>query len=481
MTELHYKSATELVALLDAREIGARELLDHFAARIDAHNPAINAIVWQDMDRARKEADASDARRAKGETMGPLDGLPVTVKESYNLTGSPTTWGVPEHRDNIASSDSTTVARYRAAGAVVFGKTNVPLMLSDWQSFNAIYGTCNNPWDLSRTPGGSSGGSAAALAAGLTGLEAGSDIGASIRNPAHYCGVAGHKPTYGIVSARGQSLPGNHSASDISVVGPMARSAADLELALGVTSGADGAMARGWTLTLPGPRKERLADYRIGVMVSNEEAEVDRAYQERITELADWLKSEGATVDMHVVPVPAAEAMEIYTLLLRAATSKRMSDAQIAAARTERESLPDSAIPYHRRMLDGQLMSHRDWLQLDDRRHALIGQWEAWFEDYDLFLCPAASSAAFPHDQEGERHYRTIPVNGKAQPSVDQLFWAGYSCVFYMPGTVVPIGLTNGLPVGIQIVGRQFDDLTCLHLARLIEDGYYRFTPPPGY
>ena len=269
MTEIHYQSATELMARLDAREVGARELLEHFLDRVERHNQAINAIIWRDADRARAEADASDRRRAAGEATGPLDGLPVTVKESFDLTGSPTTWGVPEFRDNIAAADSAVVEKYRAAGAVVFGKTNVPLMLSDWQSFNSLHGTCSNPWDLTRTPGGSSGGSAAALAAGLTGLDAGSDIGASIRNPAHYCGVFGHKPTWEIVSGRGQVLPGDHAPTDIAVVGPLARSASDLKLALGLLAGADGPTARGWRLELPEPRRQRLRDYRVGVLLSD--------------------------------------------------------------------------------------------------------------------------------------------------------------------------------------------------------------------
>lgn len=482
MTETHFKSATELMAMLEAREIGARELLDLYLDRIETHNPAVNAIIWQDAERARAEADSSDARRARGESVGPLDGLPVTVKESFDLTGSPTTWGAPDFADNIASKDSAVVAKYRAAGAVVFGKTNVPLMLSDWQSYNDIYGTCNNPWDLGRTPGGSSGGSAAALAAGMTGLEAGSDIGASIRNPAHYCGVTGHKPTYEIVSGRGQSLPGDHSGTDIAVVGPLARSAADLKLAMSLLAGADGPMARGWKLELPGPRKQALEDFRVGVMLSDDEAEVDQPYQDAIAALARWLEGEGCAVEVGAKPAfSSAEAMEVYTMLLRGATSKRMTDAKLEQAKADLANLPPDAIPYRRRMLEAQTMGHRDWLRWNDRRHVLMQGWEEWFETYDLLLCPAASSAAFPHDQAGERHDRTITVNGKPQPVVDQLFYAGYPCGYYLPATVVPIGLAGGLPVGIQIVGRRFDDLTCLQMAGLIEEGYYRFTAPPGY
>ena len=482
MSEIHYQSATRLMSLLDARKIGARELLDHFLDRVERHNQAINAVIWQDADRARAEADASDRRRAAGEATGPLEGLPVTVKESFDLAGAPTTWGDPAFRGNTADTDSAVVEKYRAAGAAVFGKTNVPFMLSDWQSFNAMHGTCNNPWDLARTPGGSSGGSAAALAAGLTGLDAGSDIGASIRNPAHYCGVFGHKPTWEIVSGRGQALPGDRAPTDIAVVGPLARSAADLKLAMDLLSGADGPAARGWRLELPGPRKPGLRDYRVGVLLSDPQAEVEQSYQDAIAALARWLEGEGATVEVDAKPdFPTGEAMEVYTMLLRAATSKRLSDEVMAQAREDLSRLPSDVIAYRRRMLEAQTMLHRDWLRWNERRHALMVGWEAWFETFDLLLCPAASSPAFPHDQAGERHDRTITVNGRSQPVVDQLFWAGYPCGYYLPSTVAPIGLADGLPVGIQIVARQYDDLTCLHMAGLIEEGYYRFTPPPGY
>ena len=483
MTDTAFASATALAGMLDRKEISARELIDLYLGRIEAHDPTLNAIVWMDADAARAEADASDARRASGTLKGPLDGIPVSVKESFDVTGSPTTWGVVEFKDNIASSDSNVVARYRAAGANVFAKTNVPFMLSDWQSFNAIYGTTNNPWDLSRSPGGSSGGTAVALAAGMTGLDAGSDIGASIRNPAHYCGICGHKPTMDIISGRGQALPGDATGTDIAVVGPMARSAEDLKLALGILAGSDSAMARGWTLTLPGPRKTALKDFKVSVVVNDPESEVDQAVQDAILALAKWLEAEGATVVMDARPAfSSAEAMEIYTMLLRSATSKRMTDAVMQESRDALAALPPDASPYRRRMLEAQLMGHRDWLNWNDRRHRLNAGWEAFFSDYDLMLCPAAASAAFPHDQEGERHDRTIEVNGKQLPTTDQLFWAGYPGVSYLPGTVVPAGVTPaGLPVGVQIVGREFDDFTCLQMAGLIEEGYYRFTPPPAY
>src|SRR5258706_11456367 len=239
MTDLSFRSAAALAAEIRAKTIGCRELLELYLGRVQRLNPALNAILPTDIPSARQRADAADAALKRGEIAGPLHGVPMTVKESFDAIGMPTTWGLPELKDNIPTRDSLAVERFRRAGAVLFGKTNVPVLLADWQSYNPVYGTTNNPWDVTRSPGGSSGGSAAALAAGLTGLEAGSDIGASIRNPAHYCGVWGHKPTYGICPPAGQALPGNVAPSDISVIGPMARGAADLALGLEVMAGAD--------------------------------------------------------------------------------------------------------------------------------------------------------------------------------------------------------------------------------------------------
>src|SRR5512136_938222 len=221
---LAFQSAKALAARIRRGKLGSRELLDLFLARIEKYNPKLNAVIATDLKAARTRARAADEALAKGEMWGPLHGVPMTIKESFDAVRMPTTWGLPELKDNYPKRDALAVERFRNAGAVLFGKTNVPTMLADWQTFNAIYGTTNNPWDVSRVPGGSSGGSAAALAAGLTGLEAGSDIGASIRNPAHYCGVFGHKPSYRIVSPQGQAFPAIVSESDISVVGPLERS-----------------------------------------------------------------------------------------------------------------------------------------------------------------------------------------------------------------------------------------------------------------
>src|SRR5207244_5633377 len=268
-----------------------------------------------------------DRALAKRDVWGPLHGVPMTIKESYDVAGLPTTWGVPASKNNIATTNAVAVDRLLGAGVVLFGKTNVPLYLADWQSFNAIYGTTNNPWDVTRAPGGSSGGSAAALAAGLTGLEAGSVIGASIRNPAHYCGVWGHKPTYGICPPAGQALPGNVAPSDISVIGPMARSAADLALGLEVMAGADAIDGAGWRLELPPPRRKTLKEYRVAIMLNDPNAEVDREVQDVLQRLADFLARSGAQVSDRARPaIDTAVAARLYVRLLRAATSGRQSD-----------------------------------------------------------------------------------------------------------------------------------------------------------
>jgi amidase len=393
----------------------------------------------------------------------------MTVKESFDLPGLPTTWGLPQQRNNVPRKPALAVERLERAGAVVFGKTNVPTWLADWQSFNPLYGTTNNPWDLGRTPGGSSGGSAAALAAGLTGLELGSDIGASIRDPAHYCGVCGHKPTFEIAPRDGQGLPGNYSPGDISVIGPLARSALDLEVALNVIAAPNARHARGLRLALPKPSKKGLKEYRVAVMLTAPSADVDATVQHSIEALAKWLRKQGARVDMKARPVDPTLAHEAFIMLLRAATSGRLSEEQHEAMSRERAALKDRA-DYYAWHVRANTMSHWEWLRWDNLRHQMIGQWEAFFERFDLLLCPTAATTAFPHNQEGERWERMIDVNGTPQPSTTQLFWAGYSGMAFLPSTVAPVGLgEDGLPVGVQIVGPLYADLTCIAFAQLIE------------
>ncbi len=483
MLDIPFRSAKKLASMIRTKKIGCLELLDLYLERVNRYNPTINAIVVTDLEKARKRAKQADRALAKGKRLGPLHGVPMTIKESFDVAGLPTTWGVPGYKDNYPSKNALAVDRFLAAGAVLFGKTNVPLYLADWQTFNDIYGTTSNPWDVTRVPGGSSGGSAAALAAGLTGLEAGSDIGASIRNPAHYCGVYGHKPTYGIASPRGQALPGIIAAGDITVVGPLARSAADLALALNVMAGPDDIDGHGWHLRLPKPRKPALREFKVAVVYDDPEAEVDEKVQQQLRGLVTFLRKNKVKVAENVRPdIDSRDAHRNYIQLLRAATSGRMTQDAFKQNLLALESLKPDDEGYQAQMIRGQAMYHKQWLAHNETRHRMRLAWAELFREYDLFLCPIATTAAFPHNQQGERWERMVMVNGKPQPSTTQMFWAGYSCNVYLPSTVAPIGLTaEGLPVGVQIVGPQYGDHTCIHFAGLLEREYQGFVPPPGF
>jgi amidase len=483
MLDIPFRSAKQLAADIKKKKIGSLELLDLYLARVEKYDGALNAVVVRDFDRARTRARAADRALARRQVWGPLHGVPMTIKESYDVAGLPTTWGVPAYAKNVATKNAIAVDRLLGAGVVLFGKTNVPLFLADWQSYNAIYGTTNNPWDLARAPGGSSGGSGAALAAGLTGLEAGSDIGSSIRNPAHFCGVYGHKPTWGIVPRTGQALPWQTAAVDIDVVGPLARSTDDLELALSVMAGPDEIEAAGWQLRLAPAQQKQLRDFKVALMLDAPGIAVDREVQDRLQALADFLGRQKTKVNDRARPdIDTGEAFAVYTRLLRAATSDRQSDADFEQNAAIVRGLAVSDQSYYARATRAAVLSHRDWLAANETRHRMRRAWAEFFTKYDLLLCPVAGTAAFPHDQKGERYERTLVVNGKRVPVTDHLFWAGYTGAFYLPSTAAPCGLTpGGLPVGVQIVGPQYGDLRCLAFARLLERQFQAFVPPPGY
>lgn len=469
--------------MLRAHKISSRELLADCLSQYARHNDAINAVIFTDVERAQKAAVAADRRLKKGVALSPFDGVPMTIKESFDWSGTPSTWGDPALMDNIATKDAVALTRMTDAGAVLYGKTNVPLALSDWQSFNAIYGTTNNPWDVTRTPGGSSGGAAAALATGMSALEVGSDIGASIRNPAHYCGVFGHKPTYGVVPYRGHLMPGSVSISDITVAGPLARSAKDLTAMMNVLVGSEGIEQRGVTFTLPKASQKTFKDFRVAIKLSSEVSEVDQSYQDLLISLGQFLKKKTRKLSWEAVPdFDDAEAYENYITLLRSTATKRMADAEIEEAARKAKSFDADDKTYVAMMARAFGLSHGGWLRANERRHQMRYIWDAFFDEWDVLLCPCAASAAWPHNQVGERHERFIPVNGKMLSTIDQRFWAGYSCNFYLPSTVAPLGLTpEGLPCGVQIITREYGDYASLRFAELMEKEWRSFVVPPGY
>jgi amidase len=483
MHDLAFRSAKQLASLIRRKKVGCLELLDLYLDRIERYNAGINAVIFMDLKSARQRARAADRALAAGNIWGPLHGVPMTVKDSFDVVGMPTTWGIAEYKNNYPRKNAVVVDRLCQAGAVIFGKTNVPWYLADWQTFNKIYGTTNNPWDTTRVPGGSSGGSAAALAAGITGLEVGSDIGASIRNPAHYCGVFGHKPTFGVVTPCGQALPGVVATADIAAVGPMARSADDLALAMDVIGGPDAIDGVGWRLQLPRPQKKALGDFKVAVIYTDAEAEVDGAVQKKIRAMVRFLRKNKVRVSEKARPkIDAREAHRNYIKLLRGATVSGLTSEEFQKNVQASKRLKPNAVDYRAQMLRAQAMYHRDWHKFNEDRHKMRLAWAEFFRAYDLLLCPAAATTAFPHNQKGERWERMVLVNGKPQPSTTQMFWAGYSCNFYLPSTVAPLGLAaDDLPVGIQIVGPQYGDYTCIHFAGLLEREFQGFIPPPGF
>lgn len=448
-----------------------------------ARNPAVNAMVLADFEAAREAAAESDARRQAGRSRGPLDGLPFSIKESFDVEGWPTTCGVPARAAHRAAGDAAVVERLRAQGAVLLGKTNVPLGLRDWQSYNAIYGTTRNPHDPSRTPGGSSGGSAAAVCAGMSYFDIGSDIGSSLRNPAHYCGVFSHKSSHGIVPLRGHgNAPAGFAEQDINVAGPIARSARDLELVLHAIAGPDSAEASAWRMDLPACGHTRLADFRVAVLPTHPLAEADVAVSGAIESLGHDLARAGARVSWNVRPdFDAAHLWHVYVLLLRATTSVYVDDAGFADALLRADGSDRASSDYATLQFAGAALSHRQWLLLQQAREGFARAWHRFFGEYDVLLCPAASTTAFPIDERGEPWQRTITVNGQPLPLTSQLFWAGHSGLCGLPSTVAPIGpASDGLPVGVQIVARRYGDLTSLRFAQLLEDAGHAFRPPPA-
>ncbi|WP_326545968.1 amidase family protein [Mycolicibacterium sp. ND9-15] len=435
------------------REFSSRELLDLYLDRIARLNPSLNAVVTLDPDGARRAADAADAAVARNEVVGPLHGIPMTVKDTFDTAGMRTTCGVPAW-DRVPERDADAVRRLRDAGAIIFGKTNVPAMAADWQTFNSIFGVTNNPWDTSRSTGGSSGGAAAALAAGLTALELGSDIAGSIRLPSNWCGVCGHKPTWGIVPQLGHlpPPPGALSIPDLAVTGPLARNVTDLQLALDILAGPAANDAIGWRLELPPARASTLTKLRVATWLDDPayplEREVAVVLGSAVTALADA----GANLVDAAVPVSLPEVVGLHMELLYPLM----------------DALSD--------------LRHRDWLRANERREMMRTQMRNYFRQVDALLMPVAMVPAIAHDHLEPMADRVLALAGGTRSYLDLFGWVGLPTVAYLPATAVPVGRTaNGLPVGIQIVGPHLEDRTTLAVAREIERELGGFVPPPEH
>ena len=432
------------------REFSSREMLELYLDRIERLNPPLNAVVSLDPDGARGAADAADAAVARGDAIGPLHGVPMTVKDTFDTAGLRTTCGVPAW-DRVPDRDAEAVARLRAAGAVIFGKTNVPAMAGDWQTFNPIFGVTNNPWDTARSTGGSSGGAAAALAAGLTALELGSDIAGSIRLPSNWCGVYGHKPSWGLVPQLGHlpPPPGALSAADLAVMGPLARDVADLELALDVVAGPDAADATAWRLDLPPARASNLARMRVATWLDDPSYPVEPEVAAVLQSAVAALTGAGANVVDDEPPVGLPEVVRLHMELLY--------------------PLMDPTSP----------LRHREWLAANERRARIRAQMADYFRQVDALLMPVAMMPAIAHDHLEPMADRVLALADGSRSYLDLFGWVGLPTVAYLPATAVPVGRTaGGLPVGIQVVGPYLEDRTTLAVARGIERVLGGFVAP---
>lgn len=488
--DLSTLTATDAVAGLAGGEFSSVELLDAQLRRIAEHDPDVNAVVVIDEEAARTAAVEADRRRAAGHTGGALAGLPMTVKDTYETAGLTTTAGAPQLADHIPDRDADVVQALRQAGAIVFAKTNVPLFAADHQTYNDVYGRTNNPWDLTRTPGGSSGGAAASLACGFTTAEVGSDIGNSIRQPAHFTGLFGLKPTHGVVSLRGHipGPPGTLGQPDLAVAGPLGRSLDDLGLLFDVITGV-GAFDGIPGATLP-PSEGRpdVASLRVAVWADDPVAPVSAACRDAVDQAATTLDGAGATIDPDLRPaLPAEQLHHIYRQLLLPIMAAGLPPAawdDLVATAAQVDPSHDNTSAADPVLMNARMMTatHRSWLVANERRHRARAAWQAVFDTVDAVIMPVAPTPAFPHTTDLPYDQRTVDVDGTARPYPDILFWAGLATMPGLPAVVIPTGAVDGLPVGIQILGPRFGDLALLDIARTVaEVTGAAFTPPPGF
>ncbi|MCK1297387.1 MULTISPECIES: amidase [unclassified Bradyrhizobium] len=483
-----FQSATQWLALLRERSIGAVELLELHLKQIEKHNGKLNLVVAQDIEGALQAARQADSRPRS--ELPPLHGLPMTVKDTLEATGMPATCGFPFLAEHQPRQDADSVARLKAAGAIVFGKTNVPSGAFDWQSYNTLYGTSNNPWDTTRSPGGSSGGPAGAIAAGFSPLELGSDLGGSIRVPAHFCGVYGHKPSYGIVPARGHipPMPGNYTTYEMAVLGPMARSAQDLELALDVLASPAELSRPAWRVAIPPSRKERLQDFKVAVWADARTYAVDSRCLEAIQRYAQDLRRLGVTVDEKARPeIDWQAAYETYLATLLPMMGSGLPPEAVQQLIKSGAGQPPTS--YLARAARALTMPYYGYLGvISEQRERLFRSWRDFFTGYDLLICPNSPTVAYAHDHRGDGasdpitvcEARSTIVDGSPRPYFDGLQWPSLAVCANLPATAVPTGrFVENMPLGVQLIGPFLEDRTPMRFAQLVERELGGFAPPP--
>jgi amidase len=455
--DIVFSSTTQLAAAIRAGHVSATEVLEAHLAQINTHNPTLNAIVTMDAERAHERARQADEALARGELWGPLHGVPFTLKDAHATAGMRTTTGFPPLADYVPHEDSTVTARLKTAGGILLGKTNVPVMLADYQSNNPIFGRTNNPWNIERTPGGSSGGAAAALAAGMTPFEIGTDLSASIRIPAHFCGVFGLKPTEQRVPLTGllPGLPTPRSVRIMSCIGPMARTVEDLALLYSIIAGPDGRDTEVQPVPVDEVPKLELKKLRIAFAPTFPGFPVAAEIRDAVEELAQQLRPLSAVVEEAALPqVDFNQELASAGALIGMITG---------AFQPEEQERPITLAHY---------------LEALHRRDQSIIAWEQFFEKWDVLLCPPSMVTAFPHCETG------TPLHVDGQQVVYWMVSAHGTLFNYTghPAVVLPYKLDrDGLPIGVQMVGKRWDESRLLAMARALSEVTDAFQRPPGY
>jgi len=491
MSSMHYQPAHKLLTELEAGRITSESLTKALLERIRQQNSHINAVVTLDEERALSRARESDQQRAAGRATGPLHGLPMTLKDTWEVAGMTTTAGAPALQNHVPEKHADIARRLEEAGAIIIGKTNVPIYATDLQSYNKLFGVTNNPYNTDHSPGGSSGGAAAALASGMTPLEVGSDLAGSIRTPAHFCGVFGHKPTRDLVSLRGHipGPPGTQSRPDLAVGGPMARCSRDLELLLDVIAGPRPADARSWALAMEPATLETLAQARVGLWLDDPLCPIETELSAGYRDLAGKLEGQGALVAEpnhrllnleHILPA--------YFNLLGSLLATSLKPSQRRQMKWIARLEPwlkffGPVTPFIGEYARGVNQAAHQWAIWNELREKMRVEIEPLFEEFDVLLTPITPTTAIRHDHSQPVFKRRIMVAGQPRAYMDQFCWIALATLLGLPATSVPVGVSaNGLPYNIQIIGAPGRDLTTLRFARLLEaEGLAAFRRPPEH
>jgi amidase len=460
-----FLSTIELAAAIKSRLITSRQVLEVLLARCKRLNDPLNAVIYIDAERARRRADQADAALARGEDWGVLHGVPCTIKENNDWKSSPNTQGDPKWKNRISPRSEVMIDRLEDSGAIIYGKTNLPYHAMDIQSYNDIYGSTSNPWDLTRTPGGSSGGSVVSVACGFSPFELGGDIGGSVRTPAAFCGVYGHKPTFGVIPKAGPNM--ERKAKEISVRGPFARTADDLRVLMECLSGSHGASARGLKMELPKPTKQSLGEYRVAIWADDAAAPVHDDLVDAAEKVAAAFERSGAKVSRTARPdydfSTTRENTKVYFMLT-------------AAANTLSDEPPLREV------------SLKEYRVAQEEREEIRASWERFFQDWDILICPSHCTPAFTKDESEPKRNRLLSQRKNGRdfeiPYYSPLWWAFLTNTGLLPSTTFPagIGRASGLPIGMNVVSAEYNDYICIDVARLLaKEAGFAFVSPPGY